>query len=125
MKLGEAIERTDTLKPNGYTSEEKTRWLSELDGILVNEVLQWVKQSEWEKPDFPYQYDRDYEKDLLAPPEHADLYIKYLFAQIDFHSGEYTSYNASASLFQAAYDSYAAYQRRAHPPNKPGGFHNY
>ena len=61
MKLGEAIARADQMKPNGYTAEEKTRWLSELDGMLWYEALQWVTGVE---PELPYDYDRDLEREL-------------------------------------------------------------
>lgn len=122
MKLGEAIARADQMKPNGYTAEEKTRWLSELDGMLWYEALQWVTGVE---PELPYDYDRDLERELAVEDTYADLYIKYLFAQIDFHNGDFSRYNASASMYQAGYDSYIAYLRREKPPDRKGWFRNY
>ena len=123
MKLGEAIAKTDQMKPNGYTAEEKTRWLSELDGTLWDEALQWAEAGE--KPELPYDYDRDLDRELAAADAYADLYIKYLFAQIDFHNGDFSRYNASAALYQAGYDSYTAHLRREKPPDRKGGFCSY
>ncbi len=122
MKLGEALARVDGMKPNGYTAEEKVRWLSELDGVLWNEA---GKAAGLPKPALPYCWDRDAELELPVAAEYADLYVKYLFAQIDFHNGDFSRYNASAALYQAGYESYTAYLRREKPPDGGACFHNF
>lgn len=38
MKLIEAINRADELRPNDFTREQKIAWLSALDGIIKNEI---------------------------------------------------------------------------------------
>ena len=39
MKIAEIIGLTDELRPNEYTAEMKTRWLSEVEGTVVDEIL--------------------------------------------------------------------------------------
>ena len=122
MKLCEVLSRADELKPNAYPAEEKVRWISELSGTIWNEAGKWAGE---EKPELPYDWDRDMEKELPVEDAYADLYIKYLFAQIDFHNGDFTRYNASAAMYQAEYDSYAAFLRREHLPDRDVKFKNF
>ena len=39
MTLLEAIAKIDALKPNGYRQEDKTAWLSSLDGMITAEII--------------------------------------------------------------------------------------
>lgn len=124
MTVNEAIAQVDTLKPNAYSTGEKVRWLSELDGQITDEILRRVAGGAAERF-IPYDalldgssalLDGDTE--LIATGTYADLYVKYLCAQVDYHNGEWTRYNNSAAMFSAAWDGYAAYMRRTHPPGR-------
>lgn len=112
MTLSEAIEQLDRLKPNAYGNTDKVRWLSELDGQITDELLTRIQGGS--APFEGYSAD-DLDAQLIAEDRYADLYIKYLCAQVDYHNGEWTRYNNSAALFTAAYDAYAAYLRRSRP----------
>ena len=39
MTIIEAINRIDAIKPNNYTQQEKTSWLSTLDGVIKKEII--------------------------------------------------------------------------------------
>lgn len=39
MTIIEAIQKTDELKPNGYTQSQKIEWLSKLDGIIKRGII--------------------------------------------------------------------------------------
>ena len=39
MTVMEAINHVDAVKPNGYSQNEKIRWLSYLDGIVKKEII--------------------------------------------------------------------------------------
>ena len=39
MTLIEAINRIDSLKPNGFLQEDKVRWLSNLEGSIKAEII--------------------------------------------------------------------------------------
>lgn len=114
MTVAEAIFQADKLKPNAYDQTEKVRWLSELDGQIAREIL-----GRSGGPGLGGYDPEEPEAELIADGAYADLYIKYLCAQIDYHNGEWTRYNNSAAMFQAAWDAYAAYMRRTFLP-KPG-----
>ena len=113
MTINEAIEQLDRLKPNAYETAEKVRWLSELDGQITDELLTRIRGGA--APFEGYSESEDLDTELIAEDRYADLYIKYLCAQVDYHNGEWTRYNNSAALFTAAYEAYAAYLRRSRP----------
>ena len=50
------------------------------------------------------------------PEPYADVYIKYLFAQIDFVNAEFARYNNSAAMYNTALSAYANFYRRTHLP---------
>lgn len=103
MTIKEAITQTDFVKPNQYGDQEKTRWLSQIDGMIWNEVVSHYEEGETPTP---YQYPKDAAKELLVPDPYADLYIKYLSAQIDFSNAEYGRYNNGMVLFNAIYTAF-------------------
>lgn len=121
MTIQEVLQTCDRLKPNAYTEEDKIRWLSQLDGIIKQEILDAF--SEQEGVSFTgYTVDSDPETELLVPAPYDEVYLKYLFSQIDFHNAEYARYNNSASAFNAAYLQFANAYNRTHTP-KLSHFH--
>lgn len=113
MTIKEAIETTDTLKPNVFHNREKMKWLSELDGKIKKEIFDTHEGS----PSFDgYDEDTDSATPLLVPEPYSDVYIKYLMAQIDFHLAEIARYNNDMILFNTAYDDLARWYHRTHRP---------
>ena len=121
MTLREIIEKVDRLKPNQYEETDKVDWVNELEGKLIEEVFsRGIDYAEYVPADFTgYKWETDADKVLLVPNQFSDIYIKYLFAQIDFHNAEFTRYNNSTMMFNAVYDEFAAYWRRNHIPRQP------
>lgn len=39
MKIQEALDRIDLMKPNAVSTGQKIMWLSELDGLIWEEVI--------------------------------------------------------------------------------------
>lgn len=39
MTIQELLDRVDLMKPNHFSEEQKIRWLSELEGRVVNEII--------------------------------------------------------------------------------------
>ena len=116
MKIIEAINAIDALKPNAYTQAEKIRWLSTLDGMLQTELFS-VHEGADETPFSGYDEDTPPETELLAQePYGRDLYLKYLEAQIDYYNGETARYNNSMIMYQAAYTAFARWYNRTHLP---------
>lgn len=115
MKLREAIDRIDSLKHNTYTTAEKVEWVSRLDGLVKNQIID--THEDGENIEFNgYTVEADMEKELLIPAPYDDAYIKWLEAKIDYYNGEIARYNNSVMMYQAAYDAYQRYYNRNHMP---------
>lgn len=112
MTLDEAISLCDQGKPNQYSREEKIRWLSDVDGQVQREILDYVEPGEFAG------YDGDTSGDtvLLAPAPYEGMYEAYLSAQIDLHNGEFTRYQNSAQLYNAVFSAFASWYRRENMP---------
>lgn len=113
MTLQETIEKCDKLKPNQYDEKEKTDWINELELRVVRDILQ--KHEGYEEYVF-MPYETGEEAVLIVPEPYSDLYIKFLFCQIDLYNAEIDRYNNSAALFNAAFSDYQLYFRRTHMP---------
>lgn len=121
MTIREAIERTDALKFNTYTTADKVLWLSQLDWDIARNILEPHLE---DTPFGFFGYDADTDPDtvLLAPPPFDQMYLRYLESQIDYHNGETERYNVSALVFNRVYESYANYHKRHHLPRSQGRF---
>jgi len=101
MKLKTVIENVDRVKPNAFDSEEKTRWLNEIEGRIQAEILLFG-------PDniTVYTYADNADTELFVKPPYDCLYEYYLIAMIDFHNGEYDKYQNSMEMFDSKYDAF-------------------
>ena len=123
MKLGKMIAMVDNMKPNQYTKDMKTKWLSEVEGTVVDEILNLAAGNQIVFNG--YDYNNDVEKELLVPDTHLDIYQYYLFAKIDYQNSELERYNNDTAMFYAALEDYAKYYRRTHRQKPIRGFHNF
>lgn len=118
MTLIEAISKIDNLKHNTYTHEDKVVWLSALDGMVKREIMD---THEGDEVSFQgYDTDSDVETVLLVPAPYDQVYLRWLEAQIDYCNGEYSRFNNSMEMFQAAYQSYSNFYNRTHMPKGVG-----
>ena len=116
MTIKECIDIVDNLKPNQYTTEDKVRWLSFLDAIIINEVLKTH-----EGYDGRYDLFDGYSKDklsvaLIVPSPHDRIYDAYLQMMIDKENGETARYNNSAVLYNTHLTEYRKYYNKTHMP---------
>lgn len=118
MKLEEAMNQCDNLKPNQYQIADKVRWLNDIESQIKKEIID--THANTEQIEFTeYEMD-DLNAELLVTPPYSDLYIKYLMAQIDFCNGEMARYNNSALMFNIAYQSFLIYYHNNHMPLNKG-----
>jgi hypothetical protein len=116
--LNEVIDRVDAIKLNPFRPEEKTAWLSEIDGKISLNLLGVAEAA-------TYTYPDDSDKELLVGAPYDRLYDYYLYSMIDFNSREYENYNNSTDMFNEAYEEYAKwYRRNNRPASSPDGFYN-
>lgn len=107
MTIRDVIERVNVLKPNQYGDETLVAWLSNLDGLIWQDVMRGYKDA----PPAPVVYSRDdMEQKLLVESPHEEMYVTYLSAKIDYQNGEYERYNNTMMLYntqlQAFYNAY-------------------
>ncbi len=115
MTIMEALHRADALKPNMYTTAEKIKWLSILDGIIKKEIID--THEDGESVVFEgYEEDVELTKELLVIAPYDDIYIHWLEAQIDYTNGEYGKYQNSKAMYNASYDAYKNHYNRTHMP---------
>lgn len=117
MKIHEAIEICDRQKPNGYEWEDKIHWLDKLDRQIFREIIATHEGGAEEFAGYTPETDDDTE--LLADEAYSDLYVKWLFAQIDFANSEIQRYNNSVTMFEKLYAEYADFYNRTHMPKQP------
>lgn len=115
MKIIEAINRYDKLKPNGYTREEKIRWLSDLDERVKAEVID-THEGFAEVSFSGYNGKTDLDTELLIPAPYDEVYISWLESRIDYMNAEIARYNNSIANVNAIYADFVNYYNRTHRP---------
>lgn len=121
MKAGEAIAMVDKLKPNKFTVEDKYRWLTDIDGMIVRELIDTHEDSPLEGGFGGYSSDNP-DAELIVPAPYDVLYRWYLESQIDLGNMEIGKYNNTKSLFNSAYLTFTDFWNRTHMPKGKGGF---
>lgn len=111
------IEYLDGIKPNAYGSEEKFRWLCDLDGMVKRIVMQ-------EAEGVDYQYPRDMDRQLLIPHPFEGLYAQYLSTMIDLSNKDFNAYNNNAEVFETKFAEFKKAYIREHMPKSHGGYRN-
>lgn len=115
MKIAEAIARLDSLKHNSFGIEEKISWLSRVDAMIKNHIID-THEGGGKVAFNGYTSDTDMQTVLLVPEPFDELYLRYLEAQVDYHNMEYDGYNQAILLFKAAYNSFERWYNRNHMP---------
>ena len=115
MTIMGAINHIDAVKPNGYSQDEKVRWLSTLDGVIKAEIIDTHEGAE-DVVFNEYNENTPLEQALLVPHPYDDVYVKWLEAQIDYANGEYGKYNNSITMYNAAYSAFEKHYNRVNRP---------
>lgn len=137
MRIRDAIDRVDAVKPNTYPLDEKIRWLSYIDGIIKTDTIDchekrrhhpFIHKIDTEKPleeqiqpeereeINTFYTSEDMGKKLLAPYPYDELYVAYLKMKIDEENGETQRYNNTATMFNSYYSDYIQAYHRTHKP---------
>ncbi|MBR3422855.1 MAG: hypothetical protein IKG80_00025 [Clostridia bacterium] len=117
MTVQEVIARADALKPNAVPEAEKIRWLSTLEGMIKNEIID--THNGWEEP-ISGGASAAPEDTLSAPPPYDDVYVFWIMAKIDFTNGEFDAYANSSAAFNNAYSAFADHVNRTKAPKNTG-----
>ena len=115
MKIIEAIQKIDALKPNDYTQNEKIKWLSDVDAMVYKEVI-LTHEGDKDVAFNGYDDNTPLDTQLIAESPYDEMYIHWLESKIDYYNAEYTRYNNSVTTFSNLYSEFSRYYNRAHKP---------
>lgn len=114
MKIIEALDRIDSLKPNLYSHEEKVKWLNDLDSAIYRELI--LTHEGWDDYEYvPYTME-NFDADLIAHSPYEEMYLDWLESKIDYYNGEMTKYNNSIARYNDVYEQFSRWFNRTYMP---------
>ena len=119
MTIAQAIASIDSVMHNTYSQEQKVQWLSTLDAMVKEQLL----DTHEDPPEVIFTgYDRETPLDtvLLMPEPYDQAYPLWLEAKIHYHNGEYGKYNQALQQYQAVLDAYRNQYHTTHMPKGRG-----
>ena len=115
MTISEAIAKVDSLKPNGYSDNDKIGWLSLADGMIKNNIIDTHEGGE--NVIFNgYDESTSIDTELIVKAPYDEMYLSWLSSKIDFFNGEYARYNNNITRFNDTLTAYKNYYTRTHMP---------
>ena len=101
MTVLECIQYVDSIEPNAYTTDQKCRWVREIEGKVYGQLF-------LQQPNgFPIRSELGLMQiilyELAIPAPYNKIYPLYLQAMIHYANGEYDRYAASMQMFNAAW----------------------
>jgi len=122
MRLQQAIDRVDEMRPNMQSRELKIAWLSELDGLIWSElaVKHYPLPGEEIRMCSAPEYDSDTDPGqvLLVRHPYDNIYLYWLMAKIDEQTLEQEKYNNDQMMFNASYEQLSDWWTRKHMPRQ-------
>lgn len=115
MTINEAITRVDTLKPNGFEQSDKIAWLSIVDGMIKNNIIDTHEGGE-DISFNGYNDDTPLDTELIVKAPYDELYIPWLASKMDFYNGEFARYNNNIVRFNDTLTEYSNHYNRTHMP---------
>ena len=115
MTLCQAIEGVDQLMHNTYAQEQKVAWLSRLDAMVKEQLV----DTHEEPPEViftGYTDQTPMDTVLLIPEPYEEAYLRWLEAQIHYHNGEYGKYNQALQQYRAVFSAYVNRYNATHLP---------
>lgn len=119
MTIKECIDIVDSTKPNQYGIEDKVRWLSFIDHLIIEEVLKTHEDYD-EKYDLFEGYSADnVGMKLIVSAPYDQLYTEFIKMKIDEENGETARYNNTATMFNSYLTMYKKWYNKNHMPLQP------
>lgn len=115
MTISEAINKIDSLKPNGYSQTDKISWLSLADGMIKNNIIDTHEGGE-DVTFNGYNDDTPLDTELIVKAPYDELYISFLASKMDFFNGEFVRYNNNIVRFNDTMTAYGNHYNRTHMP---------
>lgn len=122
MTLKKAIARFDTLYPNDIAYEQKVEWISEIDGIVYEEIIA-THENSMPTAFTGYILETPGDTELLVPFPYDKLYVEYLAAVTELVRGNVQRYNNAVAVASVSFDTFAAEYNRTHTPLQGASVH--
>lgn len=115
MTGNDIIALVDLKEPNSYTTDEKIRWLSNLDGKIFEEVIKQYEDYDSETDEFT-PYEDGSEELLVGAPYGEDMYVHYMIARIAGDNAEAARYNQQIAMYNTCYSQWWNRYNATHMP---------
>lgn len=102
MTLEKIIAMVDEQEPNDYTTEQKLRWISELEARVLNDIINPRKNTPVEFPTYTEANDTE----CLVEFPYDEMYRWYVICQICLANAEYGKYNNALVYFKDIWGDY-------------------
>lgn len=109
MKMKEAMDRADRIRPNAVHPDDKKHALWELESQFAEMIGE----------DIPDWSDEDYDGELIVADPYSVVYVLSLMAYIDFAQEEMDLYQVDAMLANQKQTEVKALYRRHHRSSEP------
>lgn len=116
MTIQEALDIVDEMKPNMMSRKLKIKYLSEIEGLIHQEIVLRHEHGETEEIRRNYTENTDPGTVLIVPEPYASVYTTYIITQIDRQNQEDERYNIDRMYFENAYDTMSDWWTRNHMP---------
>ena len=121
MTILEAIMQSDATNPNAYPETQKIIWLSRVEAMVKNEVVDAHEGAD----QFPFAgFDENTDKDtvLIMPQPYDECYVHWLQAQVHYANDDFERYNCSILMFKSLFDDFKSHYKKNHTPKGSGRF---
>ena len=116
MKLQEAVDITDDMKPNMMKRPLKFKYLTEIEQLIHQEIVMKHEHTEQQEEMPVYTEETDPETVLIVPDPYSMVYVYWLMSKIDIQNQEDARYNIDRAHFEQAYDTMSDWYTRNHMP---------
>ena len=116
MNIQEVLDLADQMKPNMMDPRVKLKYLSEIEGLIHQEILMKHEHAEDEETLPVYTVDTDPGTELIVPAPYDMVYVYWLMSKIDLLNQEIDKYNNDRALFENAYDTMSDWWTRTKMP---------
>ena len=116
MTIQDAISITDEMKPNMMSMMLKTKYLTEIEQLIHDEIVLHHEHTEAQHAKPVYTEESDPTTELIVPDPYSMLYVYWLMTKIDMQNQEDARYNIDRMHFEQAYATMSDWWTRNHMP---------
>lgn len=116
MTIQDCIDIVDEMKPNMMSRALKVRYLSEIEGLIWDEIVTKHEHGPELNAKPAYTEETDVNTVLIVPDPYSMVYTYWMMSKIDIQNQEDARYNIDRQHFENAYDTMSDWWTREHMP---------